>query len=169
MASVFRSFCAEVSQLSIVLLSDGKGRELCIQPYATCHSFHCRRHRNQGPKTTVFWTVWKRSKQNKRWVWLKKVLLLSNTATLGTNYGYNVVQYMLKMIKPMSTQIHKKVKKSLFFLPNIALSWLFGGRYLRELFSNYNLARGRAIHTMFDDHDLISRSQVCQNQTTNCF
>ena len=52
---------------------------------------------------------------------VKKVLLLSNTATLGTNYGYKVVQYMLKMIKPVSTQIHKKVKKSLFFLPNIAL------------------------------------------------
>ena len=53
---------------------------------------------------------------------VKKVLLLSNTATLGTNYGYKVVQYMLKIIKPVSTQIHKKVKKSLFFLPNIALT-----------------------------------------------
>ena len=45
---------------------------------------------------------------------VKKVLLLSNTATLGTNYGYKVVQYMLKIIKPVSTQIHKKMKKSQF-------------------------------------------------------
>ena len=28
---------------------------------------------------------------------------------------------------------------------------------------DYNLARGSAIHTRFDDLDLISRSHVCQN------
>ena len=54
---------------------------------------------------------------------VKKVLFFgSNTATLGTNYGYKVVQYMLKMIKPVSAQIHththtqkeKKKKEAIF-------------------------------------------------------
>ena len=47
------------------------------------------------------------------------------------------------------------------------LHWIFGGHCLREGFqtlSDYNLAQGLAIHNQFDDLDLISRSEVCQNQ-----
>ena len=46
------------------------------------------------------------------------------------------------------------------------LSWLFGGRCLRRVFQtlrDYDLAQDPAIRTRFDDLDLISRSQVCQN------
>lgn len=53
---------------------------------------------------------------------VKKSPFLSNTATLGTDYGYKVVQYMLKMIKPVSTEIHKKMKNDNFCLSNIASS-----------------------------------------------
>ena len=38
--------------------------------------------------------------------------------------------------------------------------------FLREVFETlrvYNLARGIAVHTGFDDFALISRLQVCQN------
>ena len=48
---------------------------------------------------------------------VRKVLLLSNTAALGTSYEYKVVQYMLKMIKPVSTQIHKKERENRNFCP----------------------------------------------------
>ena len=44
----------------------------------------------------------------------------------------------------------------------------FGRHCLRGVFQtlhDYNLAQGLAMHTAFDDHDLISRSQVCQNHT----
>ena len=44
--------------------------------------------------------------------------------------------------------------------------WLFCGRFFREVFQivyDYNLAWGLAIHTRFDNHDLISRSHICQN------
>ena len=44
---------------------------------------------------------------------------------------------------------------------------------VREVFQtlhDYNLALGLAVHTRFDDLDLISRSQVCENhKTANCF
>ena len=46
------------------------------------------------------------------------------------------------------------------------LSWLFGGHCLRRVFQtlrDYDLAKDPAICTRFDDLDLISRSQVCQN------
>ena len=42
----------------------------------------------------------------------------------------------------------------------------FGRHCLREVFQtlcDYNLAQGLTVHTKFDDRDLISRSQVCQN------
>ena len=42
----------------------------------------------------------------------------------------------------------------------------FCGHCLREFsqtLSDYNLAPGLAIYTRFDDLDLISRSQICQN------
>ena len=38
---------------------------------------------------------------------------------------------------------------------------LFNGGF--QTLRVYNLARGLAMHTRFDDLDLISRSQVCQN------
>ena len=47
-----------------------------------------------------------------------------------------------------------------------ALMLVFGGHGLREAFQflhDSNLDRGPAIYTRFDELDLISRSQLCQN------
>ena len=46
------------------------------------------------------------------------------------------------------------------------LCWLFVGHCLREVFQtlhDHNFALGLAVHTRFDDLDLILRPQVCQN------
>ena len=40
---------------------------------------------------------------------------------------------------------------------------------LREVFRDYSLACGLAMHTKFDDLDLTLRSQVCQNHKLQIF
>ena len=61
----------------------------------------------------------------------------------------------------------QEIKLMCFLIWQKLLHWIFGGHCLREGFqtlSDYNLAQGLAIHNQFDDLDLISMSEVCQNR-----
>ena len=61
---------------------------------------------------------------------------------------------------------YSREKADVFSDPTKLQRWLLGGHRLMEAFQisrDFNLAQGLAIHTRFDDLDLISNLQICQN------